>query len=361
MLPLNYFHYFLIAVIAQGVFLSLLLWTLKKGDPVANKLLGIVVFLMTYYTFVFFINDSGYKMRVGTLFLTGYSLVPLIPMTLYFYLKRMVRNEPLPSLFPHLVPFLVQFIVWLPNNTDGFYYLIHPADYQKYYTLTTVRIGSFVHMCLFVGYIYASFRSIDLVGVSKEKLSWVRRVRWLYLLTGAIFILGTLCLWLFDWNLARYIFFSFLALFIYVIGYSGFAGPGLVFREAADIVKPKYYSSNISSRQSGEIYTQLQQLMLDSKPFLNANLKLTDVAKALETSPHHLSRAVNENFQGSFQDYLNAYRVNEAKIILRSSSPPKMLAVALDSGFGNKVSFYKHFKKVTKLLPSEFVQQQHPR
>ena len=99
--------------------------------------------------------------------------------------------------------------------------------------------------------------------------------------------------------------------------------------------------------------------MSTQKLYLNASMKLADLANLIEISPHHLSRVINENYGGSFLDFMNKYRVEEAKRILSDDKKEsfKMLAVAIDAGFGNKVSFYKNFKKFTGNLPTEFRNQ----
>lgn len=348
---LHFFHYFMIAVILQGVFLAWVLFSQKKGDKVANRILSALIVLMTYFSFVFFLNDSGYKMQIGTLFLSGYSIVPLIPLVLYLYLKRVAEQRPPENLWIHFIPFLVQFVYWLPNNTNGFLGWIPVETYKPWYSLFVIRIGSFFHMTLFVCYAYAALFQIDYRKVRDKRKTWIRNVKGVYVAIACIFIAGTLTLWAADWNMVRYIFFSFLALFIYMIGYYGFVNSDVVFEEE---VKPKYYSSGIDTHESVFIFRRLQTLMGEEKPYLKPSVKLVDLANRLEISSHDLSRSINENFEGSFHDFINSYRVEAAKLILSEPTPPKMLAVALDSGFGNKVSFYKHFKKQTGSLPSEF-------
>ncbi len=355
MVSLNLFHYFLLLVLGQGVFLTIILFTLRKGDHIANRFLAAAVFLMTYYTFSFFLNDSGYKAQVGTLFLSGYSIVPLIPVTIYFYLKRTSDRKPVRNFLPHLIPFLIQFLYWLPHNTDGFYGSIYLDTVHEYYPYAVVRVGSGMHIILFTAYVYACFKTIDFQNATKKREKWMKKIRSLFTILAFIFTIGTFSLWMTDIVIARHIFFSFLAFFIYLIGYYGYTRSDIVF-EMVKRLKPKYYSSKLSPERSMEIYDALQHLMLSEKLYLQSTIKLPEVASKLEVGHHDLSRVVNENYGGSFLDFINKYRVDEAKhILMAEKEPPKMFAVALDSGFGNKVSFYKNFKKFTGSLPSDFV------
>lgn len=354
--PLNLFQFFLLFVMGQGLFLTFMLFTMKKGDRAANRLLACAVFLMTYYTFSFFLNDTGYKWYTGTLILSGYSIVPLIPVVFYLYLKRLTDNQPLEKLFPHFIPFIIQFLYWLPHNTDGFYGVISTEVIDAYYPYLVVRIGSGMHILLFIAYTNATFRKLDFQQIPKEKVGWLKKIRLLFLVLGITFIAGTLLLWTVDLLIARHIFFTFISFFIYLIGYYGYAQADILF-EVVRKLKPKYQSSKLTPTRSKGIYLDLLNLMDSEKLYLSANIKLAEVATRLEITPHDLSRAINENYGGSFLDFINKYRVDEAKNILTGSERPKMFAVALDSGFGNKVSFYKNFKKFTGALPSEFVNE----
>ena len=182
----------------------------------------------------------------------------------------------------------------------------------------------------------------------------MKKIRLLYLILGVTFTTGTLLLWTIDLLIARHLFFTFISFFIYLIGYYGYAQSDILF-DVVQKLRPKYQSSKLTPTRSKGIYADLLDLMNNEKLYLKPNVKLAEVASMLYTTPHDLSRAINENYGGSFLDFVNKYRVDEAKNILTGDERPKMFAVALDSGFGNKVSFYKNFKKFTGALPSEFV------
>ena len=49
------------------------------------------------------------------------------------------------------------------------------------------------------------------------------------------------------------------------------------------------------------------------KLYLNHELRLDDIANMLNISRHHASQVINENFNMSFYDFINTYRIEEAK------------------------------------------------
>jgi AraC-like DNA-binding protein len=63
----------------------------------------------------------------------------------------------------------------------------------------------------------------------------------------------------------------------------------------------------------------------------------------------------------SFNDFLNRYRIDEAKKLLLQEEGEKrnILQIMLDTGFYSKSVFNTAFKKYTGMTPSEFKRQHH--
>ena len=98
--------------------------------------------------------------------------------------------------------------------------------------------------------------------------------------------------------------------------------------------------------------------MNTEKLYLRHELRLDDIAELLDISRHHASQVINENFNVSFYDFVNAYRIEEAKAKLCTgfeNSSESISDIAYQCGFNNRVSFYKAFKKITQTTPTEFM------
>ncbi len=120
----------------------------------------------------------------------------------------------------------------------------------------------------------------------------------------------------------------------------------------------KYEKTGLSKAFSHELKNKLEHLMLTQKPYLNQELRLDDIAKLLDVSRHHASQVINENFGLNFYEYVNRFRIEEAKkkLLLQSEhTAPSISEVAYQCGFNNRVSFYKAFRKITHSTPSEFM------
>lgn len=121
----------------------------------------------------------------------------------------------------------------------------------------------------------------------------------------------------------------------------------------------KYEKTGLSETFSLELKQKLEERMVTNKPYLNHELRLDDIADLLDVSRHHASQVINAHFNMGFYDYINAYRIEEAKNKLCSSSletsSQSISDIVYLCGFNNRVSFYKAFKKFTHTTPTEFL------
>ena len=97
---------------------------------------------------------------------------------------------------------------------------------------------------------------------------------------------------------------------------------------------------------------------LELKKVYLTDLKLYDIASELSTSSVAVSHAIHEFESCHFTDFINQYRVEEAKrLILDESRSLKIIQIAYLSGFNNKFTFNVAFKKFVGMSPSEFRRQ----
>lgn len=144
-----------------------------------------------------------------------------------------------------------------------------------------------------------------------------------------------------------------MTIFIYSIG--SFAMIKSEIFAKTSMPSAKYAKSSLTDDLSEHYFSKVTEFMRVEKPYLNPEIKLSTLASNLKIQPNHLSQVINERFGCNFFDFINKYRIEEAKLKLKNSgNRDKMLTIALDCGFNNKVSFYKYFKKITGCTPTEF-------
>lgn len=118
----------------------------------------------------------------------------------------------------------------------------------------------------------------------------------------------------------------------------------------------RYVSSHLSSQRRKEIEMLLIKYIEENKSYLNADLKLSDLASMIDCSPHDISQVINQNLNQSFYEFINGYRIDAVKKCMHDTSYSKYthVAIAQQCGFSSKTSFYRAFKKLTGQTPLEY-------
>lgn len=176
----------------------------------------------------------------------------------------------------------------------------------------------------------------------------------------------------------RYVF-AVLSVFIYWVSYKALTSPSIFTVIKSNIMEEhlttavlpmlvvhrppkKYANSGLAVDEKSAIINELQKLMRESKPYLNATLTINDLADMVKCPRHHLSQALNEILGQSFYDYVNQYRIGEARLLLLDPAREehKIASIAYDAGFNSLSTFNDVFKKLTGLTPSQYKKQHQP-
>lgn len=96
------------------------------------------------------------------------------------------------------------------------------------------------------------------------------------------------------------------------------------------------------------------QLMDEERPYLNSELKIADMATLLGTNVTYISNCINSQKGCSFIQFVNGYRIDYAKQLLRKYPDKKISEVWAASGFANETSFFRNFKALTGMTPNEW-------
>lgn len=130
-----------------------------------------------------------------------------------------------------------------------------------------------------------------------------------------------------------------------------------VVQEAA---KEKPKTKRLNAEQVAILSAQLSSLMENDKLFLDNDLNLPAVAEKLGISIHETSFLINETTKDNFYNFINKYRVDEAKKLLASAKMEELniLGIAFASGFNSKTTFNTTFKKIVGTSPSQYSKEQ---
>lgn len=109
------------------------------------------------------------------------------------------------------------------------------------------------------------------------------------------------------------------------------------------------------ARTALKIFEMLEVLMKEEKLYRRKDISLQTVSEILGSNSSYVSKAINQYSNRSFANYVNMFRVEEAKSMLSDSEndyPMKYIADFV--GYGNISTFYRSFQKEVGCSPSAY-------
>ena len=122
--------------------------------------------------------------------------------------------------------------------------------------------------------------------------------------------------------------------------------------KTTEIIQKRYFIK----RDEQELMNALLDLFEQKKPYLDSQLKISDVAELLNTTTRNITNALKGYKASKFSEFVNIFRVDEAKRLMENPQYANMTieAIARDAGFGTKQSFYNTFETITGVKPSHY-------
>lgn len=127
-------------------------------------------------------------------------------------------------------------------------------------------------------------------------------------------------------------------------------------RKSGKVEKSRPLKKDFNDEGLREAFNKIVDLVNTEKYFLNKNLKVSHLADELGENDRVISKAINKYGNGNFNKFINSFRVEYSKDILIGGKFDHYTieAIAEESGFSNKVSFYNAFKSETGMSPTQF-------
>lgn len=360
---------------AQGFFLAIVFLFHKRGNLLANRFLGLLLLIFSLRLLEIVAFWTKYLLVFPHFSLVGFPFSYLIGVVFYYYSRHLTTESRKlhKYLWLHTLPFLFVLIYTMPyyllsrevklRIIESTFYPETPSVAEiPFFRLIAIML-QFPHALL---YIVLAIRHLNhYVHEQTNGKHSVRAVRLVWLHRLALGFGGFFGAWLlynfafifglpYNKNIDLFLTTA-MTVFIYAIGYSAFHRPE-IHTDIGSRTGPKYEKSTLTSGQAESFLGKLHELMANEKLYRNSDLKLSDLARKLGISSHHLSQIINEKRNQNFFDFINHYRVEEAKKIMSDPESRRytLLSIAFDVGFNNKTSFNNFFKKHTGMNPSEF-------
>lgn len=368
-----------IFAIGQALFLIVLVFTKKQKLSQAKVLSALIVFVLAFMLTHHFLLYSRYLLKLPHFLGTGGTFIYLIGPLLYVYARTLTKGTKLKWVDAlHLLPFLYFNIRQIPIYIQPFRNRIEFITnfYQKYFdappSLSFISSGipyyahQVTYLMLAILLLYKHEKKIKARFSNTEKISlaWMKTILYGYIIFTIIHFASFLgAVYFFDIiTTAQHVilFNLILSIHIFAIAYRGMQQADFIPLEEVDSPETeettKYKNSNLKQIQATQYINQLIQIMEDEKLYTNPQLTLQLLAQEMEVNSNYISQVINEQLNQNFYDFVNHYRIEEAKRQLQSPEAKKYTieAIAQQVGFNSKSTFNRAFKKYTELTPSQY-------
>jgi AraC-like DNA-binding protein len=340
-----------IIIVWQSLLFAILLITPKYNKKTGNKFLALM--LLTFG--VHFIYNILFTNRIFLDFLPAYSCSYgyLYGPLLYFYVKFHLQKDAVfkPLYWLHFLPFTITIIL----TAFGF----------KICNIIGVWLLPVMLVYCFFGFTEISHYKKVIRQVSSNNINvetkWLKT---LLLITVIIVILDILqsqliqvSIFAIEIPLEPVVQIGVLIL-VNTITYQGLKNP-CFFQQitSTDVAVSKINKSSIYNKEVlNSLSFKLEEYMKQNKPYLNNDIDLTILAETLKVHPKILSQSINLILGYNFSDYINSYRVEEAKLLLKNHTDEQItiMEIMYDVGFNSRSVFNTFFKKKTGLTPSQY-------
>lgn len=367
----------IIAIIAalQLFIFSFFLFNLKKGNRLNQLLLSAFLFTNAMYLAGYLLFEfSEYIMPIGVnFFFIGTSFGFLFGPLLFLYTKSLTKNNfrLKKADYFHAIPFIVY------NLLYAVYFHFQPVSLKirmlESGAVLPYSLGFWVNLLMNIQILVYMAVTLFLV------ISYSRRIKSLYSMINhlelgwlELVVYAFLFMWLIDFGhfllrntgsisaeLSGYLTFISIAInfvFANLVIYKGLKQPLQFFGIEKELPGSKQDHPAIPEEEKEKYLERLMSYMVSERPYLTSTLTLKELADRLEMNPRTLSRIINEKKNQNFFDFINGFRIDDAKMILSNPTKRKMtiLEILYGVGFNSKSVFNTTFKKYTGVTPTEY-------
>ena len=367
------FSYITFANLALLLF-AILLFIFSKNNRSNRYLLFYLINLGLHTVLRFGFSHGGYHLIVlpYILFPSAFLFGPL----LYLYTRSVLfenshtKNEVILFSIPVVIIFIthIAFNFLYPemgNVTD----ILTQSGVIATYTKTMIIIGN-IYNILITLLAFISLKKYIFIFYNNFAITKIDEILWLkvllffnvslytcYLLT-TLFTLGETSNFLPVNSTEGFIMLgmAYLILFYYI------KKPSLFILTDKDILPekegtlPKYSKQNLSENMRKDYIKKIEEYFKLYKPYLEETLSLSEISSAVGIPSHHFSMTINIEKSRNFHNFINDYRIEEAKKILQDKnySDTNILNIAFKSGFQSKSVFNRVFKQITGKSPKDY-------
>lgn len=357
--------------IVESILLCAFFWLTPGKQRLARRILAVLFLLVagTLLSTLFIWNSF-----LQTLDIANSTIAPVIAAicvllqgpTLYLYLESLSRRANLWhwSKAIHLLPALVAVAVisvfnittrdWLPSHWHG---TIMSAS-----TPFAVRFAWVLTRCAPTIYIVVCFLAEHRLRRDMKQMQ--SDISQMELRLADVALGGFFLLWL--WSCVGFLIGNYLSTegndlvgsmgdyFTAILVNTLFVFGLINTRQLLDVVLVKEEVKPAESELPQEKIAAIEHCIHVRKIYLESNINLERFADQVGLKPRDVSNIINSYYHSNFFEFINGFRVEEAKRLLAEDSKDSILDIAYKSGFNSQSAFQRFFKRIVGVAPSEF-------
>lgn len=291
---------------------------------------------------------------------------------LYFYTVSLTQKQFKLKryYFLHIIPFiafLVSNLLFNPQfSINDFWVQDRFYIYRLAYSIVAL-ISFFSYSALSIITVHKHRINLknEFSSIEKNKtLSWLLFVLIFYVSSNSLIVIFSLIKVFLEYEIYPLIFSSAALLFLsYAFGFYGLKQKA-IYQEPNKLLQKtkitaqatKYQNSRLKEDEKEKIKENLLKLIEKEKPYLDGELTISILAGRLKVSRHILTEILNNELGKNFYQFINEYRIEQAKKMLtdKSFSHLAIESIGFDCGFNSKSTFFTIFKSFTGLTPMQF-------
>ncbi len=365
--------------IAQSIFAAVLMLT-KRPVSIADKISAAWLFTMSY-SFIINVIKIRYEIIVD---FWAMSIIPVLTYTQFLFLYTKYISIEYDKFqkrdYFHFLPFLggiIYLIILYVGN--GFMDFKSFACYSNQMLLPRHVMGNAFIVCLWI-YSIATFIRIrnyrkqiaDFYSFESRSIN----LNWLLFLSVSFFVVYHIIILASFFHIKgeQILFIELfrsgaLLFFVYVLSFGGIRQQQLTSEEKPikittelsfhETISERYKKSGLKAGQA-EVYSKkLIDYMTQSEAWKDNELSVAKLSEQTDIPKYYITQILNEKLQKNFYTFVNEYRTEYAKQLIKSPKYANwsLLAIAYECGFNSKSAFNNFFKKYCDMTPSEYKNQ----
>jgi AraC-like DNA-binding protein len=369
---------FIIIGLIQGFILSFFFIKKSSASINANLYQGLLILALSLCIFEQWLNITGYITHILIINNSTEWLNLTIGPFLYLYVKKSIDPAESKKDWMHLIPAFIylgylffDLLQPIEIKYNSYIYSMHPdwprldipmkfpndpLNLKEWLNLIT---GAHVILYVSLAILLINKKAIQSGGsIFRTNDEIIRSLRNMVLHITIVILIFIIVKLSFQADLRDYYIGFYVSIFLMITSYR-VMNDSTYFESSEsfmDLSIGKYSKSSLSESGKQKILDSITNEFETNKYYSDNLASLSELAKKIGESPHHVSQVINEKMNKNFFELLAAYRIEEAKKILSEDRKNKFTIEEISEmvGYNSKTAFNNAFKKISGKTPSEF-------